>query len=132
MEKLYSRDLYLKKIRPFYHENELIKVITGVRRCGKSSLMKLIIEELKKSGIEEKNIFYFNLDKRPYRKIKTPDQLDNLIADNVDKVDGNKYLFIDEIQNVNNFEEVINSFREEDNCSIFITGSNSYLLSGER
>lgn len=93
--------------------------------------MKLIIEELKKSGIEEKNIFYFNLDKRPYRKIKTPDQLDNLIADNVDKVDGKKYLFIDEIQNVNNFEEVINSFREEDNCSIFITGSNSYLLSGE-
>lgn len=131
MEKLYSRELYLKKIRPFYNETELIKVITGVRRCGKSSLMKLIIEELKKSGIEEKNIFYFNLDKRPYRKIKTPDQLDNLIADNVDKVDGNKYLFIDEIQNVNNFEEVINSFREEDNCSIFITGSNSYLLSGE-
>lgn len=131
MGKLYSRELYLKKIRPFYNEKEIIKVITGVRRCGKSSLMKLIIEELKKSGIEEENIFYFNLDKRPYRKIKTPDQLDNLIADNVDKVDGNKYLFIDEIQNVNNFEEVINSFREEDNCSIFITGSNSYLLSGE-
>ena len=131
MEKLYPRELYLKKIRPFYHENEIIKVITGIRRCGKSSLMKLIISELKQSGINNDNIFYFNLDKRPYRKIKTKDQLDNLISFNVDKVQGNKYLFIDEIQNVKNFEEVINSFREDDNCSIFITGSNSYLLSGE-
>lgn len=131
MEKLYSRELYLKKIRPFYCENEIIKVLTGVRRCGKSSIMKLIILELKKSGVDDSKIFYFNLDKRPYRNIKTADQLDELIANNIDKVSGDKYLFIDEIQNVTAFEEVINSFREDDNCSIFITGSNSYLLSGE-
>ncbi|MCR5462483.1 MAG: ATP-binding protein [bacterium] len=131
MEKLYSRELYLKKIRPFYYENEIIKVLTGVRRCGKSSIMKLIILELKKSGVDDSKIFYFNLDKRPYRNIKTADQLDELIANNIDKVSGDKYLFIDEIQNVTAFEEVINSFREDDNCSIFITGSNSYLLSGE-
>ena len=131
MEKLYSRELYLKKIRPFYHENEIIKVITGVRRCGKSSIMKLIISELLKLGVKEDNIFYFNLDKRPYRSIKTANQLDELIANNIDNVSGDKYLFIDEIQNVTSFEEIINSFREDDNCSIFITGSNSYLLSGE-
>ena len=131
MEKLYSRELYLKKIRPFYHENEIIKVITGVRRCGKSSIMKLIISELLKLGVKKDNIFYFNLDKRPYRSIKTANQLDELIANNIDNVSGDKYLFIDEIQNVTSFEEIINSFREDDNCSIFITGSNSYLLSGE-
>ena len=130
-KKLYSRELYLKKIRPFYHENEIIKVITGVRRCGKSSIMKLIISELLKLGVKEDNIFYFNLDKRPYRSIKTANQLDELIANNIDNVSGDKYLFIDEIQNVTSFEEIINSFREDDNCSIFITGSNSYLLSGE-
>ena len=67
-KKLYPRELYLKKIRPFYRENDLIKVITGVRRCGKSSLMQLIAKELIKSGVDENNIVYLNLDKRPDRK----------------------------------------------------------------
>ena len=130
-KKLYPRELYLSKIRPFYHDNELIKVITGVRRCGKSSLMQLMAEELIESGVDENQIVYLNLDKRPYRRIKKPDQLENVLSSKLDPIEGEKYLFVDEIQNVKGFEEVINAFREEDNCSIFITGSNAYLLSGE-
>ena len=130
-KKLYPRELYLNKIRSFYHENDLIKVITGVRRCGKSSLMQLIAKELIKSGVDESKIVYLNLDKRPYRRVKKADQLEDILANKLDPIEGDKYLFIDEIQNVKDFEEVINAFREDDNCSIFITGSNAYLLSGE-
>ena len=128
--KLYHRENYLNKIRGFYHDTEIIKVITGVRRCGKSCLMQSIAEELRDQGIPESNLIYLNLDKRGYRKIKTADQLDDLI-EKMSSSNGTKYLFIDEIQNVDGFEEVINGYREEDEYSIFITGSNSYLLSGE-
>lgn len=128
--KLYHREIYLNRIRGFYHDTELIKVITGVRRCGKSCLMKTIMEELLDAGISPSNVVYINLDKRGFKSIKTPEQLEKTI-DDLCVTDGIKYLFIDEIQNVENFEEVINAFREEDEYSIFITGSNSYLLSGE-
>jgi len=128
--KLYKRENYLKKIRGFYHDTGIIKVITGVRRCGKSCLMETIAGELRETGISPTNITYLNLDKRGYRGIKTADQLDALIQENT-SADGIKYLFIDEVQNVTGFEEVINGFREEGDYSIFITGSNSYLLSGE-
>ena len=130
-ENLFPREKYLKRIRGFYHETEMIKVITGVRRCGKSSLMKLIIKELLSSGVNEDNILYLHLDKRPYTGISTQKQLDSLIEKLSKGIDGKKYLFIDEIQNVKDFETVINSWREEGDYSIFITGSNSYLLSGE-
>ena len=128
--KLYKRETYLQKIRDFYYDTGLIKVITGVRRCGKSCLMEIIRQELLESGIPESHVIYLNLDKRGYRKIKTADQLDRLIED-LSPAEGIKYLFIDEIQNVKDFEEVINGYREEEEYSIFITGSNSYLLSGE-
>ena len=128
--KLYRRENYLRKIRGFYHDTGMIKVVTGVRRCGKSCLMETIANEIKDSGIPEENIIYLNLDKRGYRNIKTADQLDALIEKRSGAV-GTKYLFIDEIQNVQGFEEVINSYREEEEYSVFITGSNSYLLSGE-
>ena len=127
---LYKREKYLTKIRGFYHECEIIKVLTGVRRCGKSSIMNLVIGELLDAGISRDNILYFNLDKRPFDRIETPDELDRLIAEN-SMASGQKYVFIDEIQNVKGFERVINSWREEGHYSIFITGSNSYLLSGE-
>ena len=127
---LYKREKYLNKIRGFYHESEIIKVLTGVRRCGKSSVMNLIAGELIESGVKQENILYFNLDKKPYDSISTTDALDKLITDNSTAA-GLKYLFIDEIQNVKGFERVINSWREEGDYSIFITGSNSYLLSGE-
>ena len=128
--KLYRRENYLKKIREFYHDTGIIKVITGVRRCGKSCLMETAADEIRESGVLKENIIYLNLDKRGYRNIKTPDQLDALI-ESESTAEGIKYLFIDEIQNVEGFEEVINGYREEEDYSIFITGSNSYLLSGE-
>lgn len=128
--KLFKREKYLKMIRPFYSDDDIIKVITGVRRCGKSSLMETIATEIRESGVSDKNIIYLDLDKRGYRYIQTPDQLDSLIEQYC-HIPGLKYLFIDEIQNVKNFEEVINGYRTDGDFSIFITGSNSYLLSGE-
>jgi len=129
MEKIYRREDYLSKIRGFYNDT-MIKVITGIRRCGKSYLLKTIIEELKESGIEDKDIIYIELDRKEYKDIKTPGELEKVIDDLV--VDNDfKYLFIDEVQNVEGFETLINAYREEGNYSIFLTGSNSYLLSGE-
>lgn len=124
-----TRTMYLKRIRPFY-DSEMVKVMTGIRRCGKSTLMNQIIDELKDSHIDPSHIIYINFEDYQYRKLCDPDQLyqyiENIIIDNQ-----KYYLFIDEIQNVKDFELVINSFRATHNISIFITGSNSKLLSGE-
>jgi hypothetical protein len=128
---LYKREYYLNKIRPFYNDTGIIKVITGIRRCGKSCLMQTISQEISETNIPEKNIIYINLDKKQFKNIKTSNQLETLIDSLTQNVKGIKYLFIDEIQNVSNFEEIINAYREEEDYSIFITGSNSYLLSGE-
>lgn len=128
--ELFRRENYLKKIRGFYHDVETIKVITGVRRCGKSSLMATIMQELIEQGISEENIIFLDLDSKAYRKIKTDDDLEKLI-DSRSTTKGTKYLFVDEIQNVSSFEEIINAYRTTGEYSIFITGSNSYLLSGE-
>ena len=128
--KLYHRENYLKKIRGFYHTEDIIKVITGVRRCGKSCLMQTIADELRMSGVKDENIIFIDLDQRKYRKIKDGEDLEKLIEEK-ENISGLKYLFIDEIQNVKGFEEVLNGFRMDGNWSIFITGSNSYLLSGE-
>ncbi|MCQ2546262.1 MAG: AAA family ATPase [Clostridia bacterium] len=77
--KLYRRENYLRKIRGFYHETGLIKVITGIRRCGKSCLMQTIVDELREDGIPAENITYINLDKRGFKSIKTPVQLEATI-----------------------------------------------------
>ncbi len=129
-KKIYRREEYLNKIRGFYNAADIIKVITGVRRCGKSSLMEVIIEELLENGVLEENIIKIDLDNRKYRKVKTADDLEKII-DECSATSSMKYVFIDEIQNIKNFEEVINAFRTEGDYSIFITGYNSYLLSGE-
>ena len=126
----FKRECYLRKIRGFYRDCEIIKVITGVRRCGKSSLMETIAQELLESGVAEENIVYLDLDKRAYKNVKTAEQLEKCIEEN-STAEGVKFLFIDEIQNVKGFEEVVNAFRGEGDFSIFVTGSNSYLLSGE-
>ena len=131
MKKLYKRELYLKKIRGFYDETEIIKVITGVRRSGKSSLLEMVIDELKDRNISKDNIIVIHLDKRPFKNIKTTEALEKVIDERAKGVQGLKYLFVDEIQNVKGFEETINAYREEGDYSIFLTGSNSYLLSGE-
>ena len=128
--RLFPRENYLKKIRGFYHDDGMIKVITGVRRCGKSCLMQCIAEELRAEGVDDEHIVFFDLDRYGYRSVKAPEQLEALIEPLLD-ISGTKYLFIDEVQNVDGFEDVLNGFRTEGGFSIFITGSNSYLLSGE-
>lgn len=124
-----KREQYLERIRPFY-DSEMVKVITGVRRCGKSTIMKQIIDELLIIGIETNHIIYINFEDYQYKKISTADMLYEYIEKKIKDVD-KYYLLFDEIQNVNEFELVINSFRATHNVSIFITGSNSKLLSGE-
>ncbi len=126
---IYTRQYYLDKIKGFY-KSDLIKVITGIRRCGKSCFLISVMNDLEANGILPKDIININLDKRGYRGVKTPSELEKVIDEKI-LDDDFKYIFIDEIQNVHGFEEVVNAFREEGNCSIFITGSNSYLLSGE-
>ena len=130
-KSLYPREKYLNIIRPFFHDTEMIKVITGVRRCGKSSLMQMVQNELLQSGVEEFSILYLNLDKRPYKGLRKPSELESVIDNAFSGKEGIKYLFIDEVQNIKGFEETLNAYREEGDYSIFITGSNSYLLSGE-
>ncbi len=130
--QVYHREKYLSRIRSFYHDEGMIKVITGVRRCGKSCIMLSIADELRDSGIPDENIAFIDLDLRINRKVKTPDALEELIDRTVSPdAQGTKYLFIDEIQNVRGFEELVNGYRTDGGWSIFITGSNSYLLSGE-
>ena len=129
MNKIYKREEYLKKIRGFYND-DMIKVVSGIRRCGKSYLLKSVIEELLESGVNKKDIIYIELDKKENKEITTPKQLEKLIDSKIIDKDF-KYLFLDEIENVKDYETLINSYREEGNFFIFITGSNSYLLSGE-
>ena len=124
-----KRELYLERIRPFY-ESEMVKVITGIRRCGKSTIMKQIMEELEQQGVVQEHIIYLNFEDYKYRKISNPDALYEYVEDRI-KDDEKYYLFFDEIQNVEEFELVINSFRATHDTSIFIAGSNSKLLSGE-
>lgn len=124
-----KREIYLERIRPFY-ESEMVKVITGIRRCGKSTIMRQIIEELKQSGVTEDYILYVNFEDYKYRKISNADALYEYVEQKI-RDEKKYYLFFDEIQNVDEFELVINSFRSTHNTSIFITGSNSKLLSGE-
>lgn len=124
-----KREKYLEKIRPFY-QSELIKVITGIRRSGKSVIMKQIMEEIRESHPSGVNMVYINFEDFEYVDIKTAKDLHLYIKDKVADEQKN-YLFFDEIQNVEQFEKAINSFRSTMNVSIFITGSNARLLSGE-
>lgn len=124
-----KRELYLNRIRKFY-DSEMIKVITGIRRCGKSTIMLQIIEELKEKGIKEDHIIYINFENYKYKSISNADGLYKYVEEKIQDEE-KYYLFIDEIQNVDEFEIVVNSFRATHNISIFITGSNSKLLSGE-
>ena len=123
------REKYLSKIRPFY-DQDLIKVIMGIRRCGKSVLLLQIINEIKEKGIEEKQIIYINFENEDYNFIKNDIDLHNYIKEKITNKE-KYYLFFDEIQNVKDWEKAINSFKASKNVSIFITGSNSDLLSGE-
>lgn len=124
-----SREQILNRIRPFY-ESELIKVLIGLRRSGKSVLLRQIMEELTANGVEESQIIYINFEDFQYSFITNAEQLYQYVCDQR-KNERKYYLFFDEIQMVKEFERVINSFRATWDVSIFITGSNGKLLSGE-
>lgn len=124
-----KREKYLSRIRGFYHK-DLIKVITGIRRCGKSILLTQIIDELKEQGISEKQIIYINFEDYDYSFIKTGNDFHEYVKDRI-LINEKNYLFFDEIQVIPEFERVINSLKVKYDTSIFITGSNGKLLSGE-
>ena len=124
-----KREIYLEKIRDFYDSN-LIKILVGIRRCGKSVILEQIIQELKERNIDENHIIYVNFEFIEFEQLSDYKKLNQYVKDKIhdDKL---YYLFFDEIQNVENFEKVINSLRASKKVSIFITGSNSRLLSEE-
>lgn len=112
-------------------DTEFVKVFIGMRRTGKTQLMLNTIEELKNKGISEENIIYISLESRKYNHIKTYTQLDEAVYSQIKNTDQRTYIFIDEIQEVENWEKSINSYRIDLNSDIYITGSNSKLLSTE-
>ena len=120
------REKYLSKIRGFYDETSLIKIIYGMRRSGKSVILTQIIDELKSKGINSSNIIYINFESLKYDFIKSAKDLYNYI-ENIASNDDKYYVFLDEIQKVDEFEKGINSLRITDKYSIFITGSNSRM-----
>ena len=125
-----KRKFYLEKIVKLI-DTEDLKVITGVRRCGKTVLLKQIIDELENRGIASENIIYMSFESSKYKNIRNDDDLDEFIFSKTNNLNGKIYLLFDEIQKVKNWEVSLNSYRVDLECDIYITGSNSQLLSGE-
>lgn len=123
------RERYLKLIRPFY-DQDLIKVLIGIRRSGKSVILTQIMDELKQKSIDSKHIIYMNFEDYDYEAYTDPQKLNDYIKEKIND-DEKYYIFFDEIQNVDKWERVVNSLRATKNTSIFITGSNSDLLSSD-
>ena len=127
-----KRDEYIKKIVPFI-DKDVIKVLTGIRRSGKSVMLKLLMEELKNRGINENQFIYINFENLKYRKLKNYERLYDFILNKVNDKYKSYYIFLDEIQEMEEWEKCVNSLRvdEDFNFDIYITGSNAKLLSGE-
>ena len=125
-----SREIYMKRIRPFIN-TELIKVFTGIRRSGKSVMLELVKNELKKSGVSDKNFLCINFEQFSNSELLDAKILHKRIVEFQKSADGKIYLFFDEIQEVDGWEKCINSCRVDFDCDIYITGSNAKLLSGE-
>ncbi|MDO4219540.1 MAG: ATP-binding protein [Synergistaceae bacterium] len=125
--KLKSRDLYLNKLIAF-KDTEPVKIITGIRRCGKSSLLKLLVEYLKENGVEGSQIVEMNFESNDYKNM-TSDEVYSFVKEKCYKK--RAYLFFDEIQRIDKWEDAINALRVDLDCDIYVTGSNAYLLSSE-
>ncbi len=125
-----KRENYLSRIRGFY-DSDLIKILVGIRRCGKSVILNQIIDEIKEKGVSNDHIIWINFEYIEYENLKNYKELNKYIKEKI-KDENKYYIFLDEIQKVDKFEEVVNSIRASiKNVSIFITGSNSKLLSQE-
>lgn len=125
-----KRELYMSRIRPFIG-TELVKVMTGIRRCGKSVMLELIQQELTESGVSSAQFIAINFEDMSYSHLQTAQALHDEITKRAKEIGGKVYLFFDEIQEVKDWEKCINSFRVSLDCDIYITGSNAKLLSGE-
>lgn len=126
--ELKNRDRYLKKLIGF-QDTEPVKVITGIRRCGKSSLLKLMIRHLRETGIGQEQIVEMNFESHDFRSM-TSDEVYHYVKERA--VPGKRmYLFFDELQRIDAWEDAVNSFRVDLDCDIYVTGSNAYLLSSE-
>ena len=125
-----QRELYMSRIRPFIG-SDLIKVLTGIRRSGKSVMLDLIKEELLAKGVGENQLFSYNFENMRFTHLCTAAALHQEIIERTSGTEGKVYLFFDEIQEVADWEKCVNSFRVELDCDIYITGSNAKLLSGE-
>lgn len=126
--KLKKRNIYLKKLIAF-QDTEPVKVITGIRRCGKSSLLKLMAEHLKENGILPEQIIEMNFESFNFKNMSS-DDVYNYVKERIIP-DKRMYLFFDELQRISSWEEAVNAFRVDFNCDIYVTGSNAYLLSSE-
>ena len=125
-----KREMYMKRIRPFIG-TDLIKVMTGIRRCGKSVMLELIKEELLESGISHNQFISINFENLNFSHLQTAKALHDEITKRAAEINGKAYLFLDEIQEVKDWEKCINSLRVSLDCDIYITGSNAKLLSSE-
>lgn len=125
---LRRRDGYLKKLISF-QDTDVVKIITGIRRCGKSSLLKLMVQHLRAQGIAPEQILLMNFESMAYRRMSV-EVLYDYVKSHL-PLQKKAYLFFDEIQRVENWQDAINSFRVDFDCDIYVTGSNAYLLSGE-
>lgn len=125
-----ERDLYMKQIRPFINR-PFIKVIAGIRRCGKSVVLQLIAEELKRQNIAKTQIVYMNFESFEWMDIPDAKALYGYIKSIVERAEGKVYILLDEIQEVKDWEKAVNSFMVDWDVDVYVTGSNSRLLSSE-
>lgn len=127
-QNLKPRNGYLNKLIAF-KDTEPVKIITGIRRCGKSSLLKLMIKHLQEQGIEDTQILAMNFESMSFKNM-TAQEFYNYVREHIN-TSNRTYLFFDELQRIDGWEDAVNSFRVDFDCDIYITGSNAYLLSSE-
>lgn len=125
-----KREFYMARIRPFI-DGDLIKVLTGIRRSGKSVMLELIKDELRACGVTEEQLVAFNFEDMRNAQLCTAEALHDELVRRAASIKGKIYFFFDEIQEVERWERCVNSLRVEMDCDIYITGSNAKLLSGE-
>ncbi|MEG2680074.1 MAG: ATP-binding protein, partial [Oscillospiraceae bacterium] len=126
-----ARPRYMAKIRPFIGQTEVVKIVTGLRRSGKSVFLDLIKEQLRADGVPDETILSFNFENLQLREYKDGQRLHDFLKAQIDALGGRVYLFLDEVQEVQNWEVCINSLRVNSDVDIYLTGSNAKMLAGE-